>query len=57
MNKCAGCGKFKPWDQLHSMAGENDEVWFECLSCMSPADLADIKAVTSPLTSRKGEEK
>ena len=46
-NKCNECGKFKPWEELTSCAGDSDEIgnydhWFECVDCMRGIDLIDF---------------
>lgn len=47
INKCAQCGKFKPWNDLQSCAGDSDDLgnyehWFECTDCMSGNDLREF---------------
>jgi len=42
-NRCNECGQFKSWKDLHSMAGDSDDLgnyesWFECINCMSNSD-------------------
>ncbi len=37
-NKCAICGRFKSWDELYGIGGENDEEWIECFDCLSDFD-------------------
>lgn len=47
INKCADCGRFKPWDELQGCAGDSDdlghyEYWFECVDCISGNDLREF---------------
>ena len=47
VNKCNECGKFKPWGELTSCAGDSDDLghyehWFECIDCMCGNDLREF---------------
>lgn len=52
-NRCAGCGRFHPWENLMSMAGDGSESWFECVNCMSAADLHAFKTARLDRETRK----
>lgn len=38
MNRCDICGKFAAEDDLYSLAAEGEDIWFECVKCLSQAD-------------------
>ncbi len=38
-NKCDCCGKFRKEDHLCGMWGEGNDMWTECVFCMSVNDL------------------
>ena len=44
-NQCALCGKFRKWEDLIHTTGDYSDftgffdTWFECVSCMSKAEL------------------
>lgn len=43
-NRCDGCGKFKPWNQLHSYGaddGDTPVTGLECDDCMPEKNYCD----------------